>query len=579
MSYPTASPEEIAQLKSFVKKVNIGLKYSPIPDTSNTQFQPGPARFDPTQPAPPPRPVNSKRINKLFEGDIAFVDISREPLKFDNPVILLAAIMPELKVYKWQYEQLLMMAGYLTGRPENKVIISDQNPFLQTLCAANGSGKDLVIIAGFAVWFSLTGLRNRVIATSSSFDQTKFQTEVHISDFIRRANNKFGKLFHSIQFHHIVPELGSEIKLFATDEPGRAEGWHPFHGGKMALILNEAKSIREELFEAIDRCTGYSHLLYISSPGPKRGRMYKSVADAISYPNPVELGKFYFRKVTALECPHIPRSHIDRMIYEKGVDFPWVRSSIFAEFSDYEESVVIPEELWDNCAKANIAPQGDDIGIGLDLSGGGDEIAGYVRKGNRLIHKFFCRIKDTTLAISFIDKQLEPWKKSDYVFRADNGGIGQAMIDALRKLGWRVRRTNNNSPAFRKSEFLNLGAEMYFDVKRLIARFDIILPTDDPKLKQQITTRCFDGEESKQGKFALQPKKQAIAEGRASPDRSDGFVLCFSSYHPRNSKPSQEDKEEEKSYTIAELLEMERKGLLFARRAMPTGGFTQMIKI
>lgn len=196
-----------------------------------------------------------------------------------------------------------------------------------------------------------------------------------------------------------------------------------------------------------------------------------------------------------------------------------------------------------------------------------------------MIHSFGCRQKDSLIFIPFIDKELDPWRNTDYVFKADNGGVGQALIDDLRALKWRVQRTNNNSPAFNKAEFLNLGAEMYFHTKRLLARKDII-PPKVAKLKEQLTTRKFDGEESKQGKFALQNKKVAIAEGSCSPDRADAYVLTFASYHANIQKVEEKKEEDEKQYTISELLDLERKGLLFVRRERPiTTSYHRMIKV
>lgn len=542
-NYQEATREEIARLKSVLKKVK---------DTNYT-------------PPDPPVPVQEVVFRKkpLQTDDlswIANVQTTKEPLKFSTPVELFMLLMPEVTLYKWQVEQLLQLAGYpIPGDLTTYEPPSDKEPILLTISAANGSGKDLVVISIFAIWLALTGLRNRVIITSSSFEQTKSQTEVHIREFAIRANKQFGKIFHFTQFHYVVPELGSEIKLFATDEEARAEGWHPYPGGKMALILNEAKSISEELFNAIDRCTGYSYLLYISSPGRKRGRMFKSVVDAVAYPAKLERGRFYFRRITAFECPHIPPAHIARQIYDKGENDPWVRSSIYAEFSDFNEPVVVPESVWDRCAAMNVLPSGEDIGIGLDLSGGGDEIYCFVRRGNRVVFHFGCRQKDSEISIPFIDKQLSPWKDHDYIFRADNGGIGQAMIDKLVKLKWRVRRTNNQSPANKKNEFLNLGAEMYFHTKRLLERFDIIPPADNPKLKEQLCARRYKGEEATQGKMALESKKEHIAGGLCSPDRADAFVLCFASYHP---KLVAKQKEEQKSYTTQELMLLAHRGLL-----------------
>lgn len=577
--FPSASAEELAKLKQLVKKVPnapriLGTAKVASPDV------PPPA---PPTPGPQPEKVTPKAerqkyYKELFNGGIANVEVTREALAIDNPVILLNLLMPEIRIYKWQFEQLMMIAGYLTpGDYKNKTIITDKEAFKPILSAANGSGKDMIIIAAGAVWFALTGVRNRCIVTSSSFDQTKFQTEVHIRELVNRANKKFGTLFRGTQFHYVVPELGSEIKLFATDEPGRAEGYHPFPGGRMMLIMNEAKSIKETLFDALSRCTGYSHWIEISSPGPRRGHMYRASEQAVHYPAKAVLGKFYFRRITAYDCPHIPISHIQAMAYEKGENSPWFRSSILAEFSDYDEPVAITEYAWTRCFDHPPIEQGKDIGIGLDLAAGGDENACFVRQGNKVIHSFFFRQEDTELAAASIDMQLSQFKDIDYVFRADDGGVGHAIIDKLVTKNWRIRRTNNQSPAFNKREFLNLGAEMYFHVKRLIERVDIILPKID-KLKLQLTTRRHKGEESTQGKFALESKSEARSCGMTSPDRADAFVLCFSTF--RTNRVEIKKDLGPRSYTIKQLLDLERRGLLNTKHTPPTlGRFTSILKV
>lgn len=564
--YPSATAEELARFKKLVPKVEKQVKVqeeavkTPHPEEPN--------------PAPQPEKKEGKKYYKsLFDGGIANVTPSLEPLQIDNPAILLALLMPEVKLYKWQFEQLMQVAGYLKpGNFKERIHVDEHNPFKLVLSAANGSGKDMIIIAASAVWFALTGVRNRVIITSSSFDQTKFQTEVHIRELVQRANKKFGTLFRFNQFHYLVPELGSEIKLFATDEAGRAEGYHPFPGGRMMLIMNEAKSVKEELFEALSRCTGYSHWLEISSPGPRRGHMYRAASNSVGYPAPVELGKFYFRRVTAFECPHIPIAHIQAMAYEKGENSPWYKSSILAEFSDFDEPVVITEYAYEKCLKAPPEHKGSDIGIGLDIAAGGDETAICVRQGNKVIYFYAFRQEDTEVAADTIDKSLSSWKGGEYTFRADDGGIGHAVIDKLKHKGWVILRTNNQSPAYRKAEFLNLGAELYFYVKRLIERQEIILP-DVPRLREQLTSRRYKGEDSVQGKLSLQSKAEARADGLSSPDRGDSFVLCFSTYRPNSIAP--EPVEGPKRYTIQELMALERQGKLFIRDiSAPKGRFT-----
>lgn len=572
-----ATPEEIDALKKLVRKVDAAVK---------ADLKPEATPMPPVPQAPEPDPENCRgdwnieiKANSKIFRQIENVVPTKPGLNIDNPVQLLMMLMPELKPYKWQFEILMMTAGYLKpGDYKTKTPISIENPFKLIASCANGSGKDMVLIAAFAVWFALIKPRNRVVITSSSYEQIKSQTEVHIRELVIRANKKFGQLFRFTQFHYVCPELGSEIKLFVTDEPGRAEGWHPYAGGDMALIVNEAKTVSEAIFDALWRCTGYSHWLEVSSPGSRTGHMYKMASSAVQYPAPAILGQFYFRRVTAYECPHLPESHIRAIIYDKGEQNPLVRSSIFAEFSDYDEPVVIPLYSYEKCENANVKENGSDIGIGLDLAGGGDEDVIFVRKGNRVVFWVAFRQVDTDLAALSIDKYLSAFRETDYIFRADNGGLGQAIIDKLVGFGWRIRRTNNQSPASNKREFLNLGAEMYFKVKRMIERLDIILPKDVQKLKDQITTRKYDGETSAQGKFALQSKKQARLEGLHSPDRADAFVLCFSSYRPYGAQKEEAKPKSEVLISMEQALFLAHRGFLFRRDPpKPAGRLTQQL--
>ncbi len=105
--------------------------------------------------------------------------------------------------------------------------------------------------------------------------------------------------------------VGGRITAFTTDDPGRAEGWHKVNDldGPLLIIADEAKTIPEEMFTAIDRCT-YNALLLTSSPGHMSGRFYDSQTN-MSLP--------YTRvKVGLLDCPHISQDKIDRLYAQYG---------------------------------------------------------------------------------------------------------------------------------------------------------------------------------------------------------------------------------------------------------------------
>lgn len=531
--------EELEQAKSILRrqtsaanqeKIQAAIRPRPLP--------PRTSRFEPAEASPQaPGPAVSNRKDPVFD-DTRNLAPSGTPLQFASPLHLLRAIAPDMVPHKWQAEELLRLGGFLDPYSKEKATPDEENRFLYGLAAANGSGKDQFIISAFAVWFALHGIKNRCIITSSSRDQVKFQTEPGIKYIIERFNQTFGsKWFRSVEFHHVCLETGSEIKLFSTDEPGRAEGYHPWPGGKMALIMNEAKSIPEDIYDALRRCTGYSYWLGVSSPGGKSGTFYNNSLRGVRFPAACKLNQFFYRHVSAYECPNISRADIA----DKIRDMPdwWVDSSINAEFSSAADSVVIPDHYLLALAQ-NLPPaKGDHIGIGLDTAGGVDENSCYVRRGNQLIAEYHFRQRDTTETANSIDSFLAPWRNLPYAFNADDGGISQAITDTLVKLGWKVHRRRNQSPAGDKRRFLNLGAETWWKVRQLVirreVRFDFydqtgVLRHNYAKLVSQLTSRRLDGEESAQGKLKLEPKPIHKQRMRESPDRADALVLCFYSF-------------------------------------------------
>ena len=138
----------------------------------------------------------------------------------------------------------------------------------------------------------------------------------------------------------------------------------------------------------------------------------------------------------------------------------WVDSSINALFSDVDDSTIIPTHFVEELGAHLPTINGNDIGIGLDTAAGVDENSLYVRQGNRVIHEYHFRQKDTTQTAESIDSELLPWKTGSYIFNADDGGVSHAITDNLVKLGWRINRCHNQSPATDKRRFLNLGIQM-----------------------------------------------------------------------------------------------------------------------
>lgn len=470
----------------------------------------------PPNPPGPPTPIELQGFNPLY-GFKDLVDVAEY-------------IYPDVYLHQWQREELYRLSGYVNGKKSGpRMHWFKHQPFMGSYVCANGSGKDKIILSVAAVGLPLLYEDFFVVLTSSSHEQLKHQTQNHIRRAIDVLNAKLGVTFYeAVEFYACCKARGAEIKLFATDEAGRAEGWHPLTPkGRLFIGINEAKSIAAPILAALDRCRGFSHWVEISSPGLRTGIFYQNFKRSVKYPDIKEAlpFKYFARKVTAYDCPHITKEEIDIIIQKHGPGSYIVETSINANFAEENQDVIIPFSFVEACE--DVEPKGNDIGIGLDCAAGGDETVLCVRRGNKLIDLFAFTEADINVAATRIDARLSSYKDSQYIFNADDGGVGHGLIDILFGKGWHIYRRHNQAAAFNKKRYLNFGAETYRHVRALFEAKNIIAPKDEKLLLQLCTRRdIIEG----QGKFKAESKKRIKELGGESPDRADAFVLCFYSY-------------------------------------------------
>lgn len=454
------------------------------------------------------------------EGD----EGSEKVLPFRTPTELLLYAYPDFKPYPWQVKDHLWIAGYqepVSGTNLGpRTVYDEHNPGFYTLCAANGSGKDSVIGAASILWFLCTMERMKVICTSASAIQLTDQTEKPCRALADALNEKLGfKRFSYVQRRLSDTVSRSEVIFFATDDPGKAEGHHPFmdmSGAKMAIILNEVKSLDPKITEAIRRCTGYSYWLEYSSPGAPLGHFYNScMAPSHKYRK--------FSHVTAYDCPHISKGHIDSMIQRYGISSPIVRSSIFAEFSSEDETTIIPAIV---LKEFKFRPRWDDglVRCGFDVALGGDESVAYFYKGPKFLA---CEKSFESDAVKLVEYFIALCKKygafEDNV-TVDGSGIGKPLMSIFREFGFfPVSKRNDEAPKDKKN-YLNFGAESWDHCGLLIKAGAFEMPDDVKLHKELITRRCM----RISGKVRLEGKRAARIAGRPSPNRADALVLTWS---------------------------------------------------
>jgi hypothetical protein len=492
---------------------------APVGDDLAGFASPASSRTTSSVEQPVPLPPSNKDA-EYYDPD---VDSNTLYQAFDYPTpahVLVAfsrhILTGEVSLWDWQRDCLLELAP--TEKPTSK------HPLKYFLIAANGSGKDAFVISPFAIWFILTKIQAQVIVTSSSGTQLTAQTESYIKSLAESINQKMGGGIFKIRQRYIrCLKSGSVIRMFATDEPGKAEGYHPLTpNAEMAIIKNESKSIPEDIHQALRRCSGFNYWLEVSSPGSKSGAFYRAATTWVKG-----------RRVTSFDCPHISDDEREADKIELGEDSSTYRSKHLALFTDSTDEVVITSTSIENLL---VNPPSFQFvswpkRVGFDIAAGGDENSVHITQGVKILAQLHWTEKDTTISAQkfhrfMIDNSIS--KDHEFIF-ADDGGVGHAVIDLLNNekfYGYSIKRTNNQSAPYNRKRFGNRGAEMWFHVKRIIEESMFDLRGISSLCKDQLCTRKYKQQEG--GRLFLQSKRAAKADGAKSPDRADSFVLAFS---------------------------------------------------
>jgi hypothetical protein len=387
------------------------------------------------------------------------------------------------------------------------------------LRAANGSGKTSTVISAILIWHALVYPRSIAVTTAGVFRQVESQLWPSLRNHIAKLGGAWEVTSGEIRYLHPNGNTSRIIGYSATD-PGRAEGWHAedheYH--PLLMVVDEAKTVADPLFEAISRCQP-TRLLIASSPGGTSGAFYRAFTK--------EANMWQKHAVTAFDCPHITQTQIDEVIQRYGEKHPLTRSMIYGEFVDIGlESLVINLTQLQNCYNT---PPRFKPGVriaGVDFAAGGDQNVICISDGNKILPMIAWREKDTMAAVGrFIVEFKKAGLEANNIY-ADASGMGMVMCDALAESGWVVNRVNFGATAYDNNAYTNRSAEMWYGMAKKIEDAEIILPEDEDLTAQLTCRRTIT---NSKGKLGVESKDSMRARGIASPDRADALALCLSS--------------------------------------------------
>lgn len=386
----------------------------------------------------------------------------------------------------------------------------------------NGGGKTTRIILT-AILAHLMLAKGKVISTSGSFRQIKDQLDPALKAFQGRFPS-----YRFLDCRIATPDPNCFWDGFSTADAGKFEGHHGSETCPLLIIVDEAKTVKDAIFEAIERCRPprqWCRILVLSSPGFAQGEFYRlhsSRQDALTHPPIV---------IKASECPHISTEEIAAIRKKWGEDHPLVKSMLDAEFMPFVAGAIVQLNELDAILADPPPYRPGERKIFFDSawaeSGEGDETVVAERDGNRISIRAAFREKGLhsvagRLMHEFVRLNLSP--KDSWMIEGDNGGDGKKIIDQLHATGWHVCRANLGEAPRYCDRYHNLAAEMWHEGSLAIARRDYILPDDTELYGQMLNRRTVP---NNRGLLAIESKlamKDPNREGGAvsnSPDRAD----------------------------------------------------------
>jgi phage terminase large subunit len=295
----------------------------------------------------------------------------------------------------------------------------------------------------------------------------------------------------------------------ATDASGNIEGLHDQPDSPAAILVDEAKSIRDEVLDALERCHT-TFRLFMSSTGQAFGGFYQ-ICTAKAH-----LWKTFC--IPSSLCPHVEPAAIK-------ADRENLKDSVFrikhgAEWLyDEGDSMISLEHVRALIENPPHHIPGLPAGF-CDFAGPGDESVLALCDGNRAEIIDAWRSKDTMHSVGKFLTLFRKFNLQSYQVGGDEG-YGHQLMDRMQEERFYLQRFNNGSPAKRSDIYANLSAEWWSTVGQLIERRQIIIPNDE-KLIAQLTSRrkLYDSK----GRERLESKADLRARGVESPDRADALI-------------------------------------------------------
>lgn len=411
-------------------------------------------------------------------------------------------------------------------------VLESARKYTKTLVmSGHGVGKTH-LLACLIIEFLVTHPNSRVVVTASNFTQVHDTIWAQVKSLARQSIVPLGGRMMDASW--AFPD-GSLAKAVTVDDPTSLQGIHSPH---VLVVVDEAEGVAQGLWGAIDSLLSSegSRLVVCFNPVTPSGYLFDAAQNhrewnvinisCLEHPNVVS-GKNLIRGA-------VTRKWVEEKRASEGEDSPFWAARVLGRFPDSGSNTLVSmSELF--AAESDPDFVGESRRIGLDVArfGGDRNVLVVFDERRTLTHVESWTGEDLMQTAGRLINAIKRFKVEPRHVGVDVCGIGAGVVDRLKEAGLRVAAVDFGSAPVgdwggvlgRDAIFPNRRSELHAVVRALVRAKQLVIPAKYKEVCSDITALkyWYDGK----GRFVIEPKEEARARLRRSPDFSDAVVIAM----------------------------------------------------
>ena len=311
---------------------------------------------------------------------------------------------------------------------------------------------------------------------------------------------------------------GCEAFALASDQAALIEG---AHGANLLYVFDESKAIPVETWDAAEGAfaTGDAYWLAVSTPGERGGRFFDIHRKA---PGLEDWWARHIKLSEAVEAGRINADWAEARRRQWGEESPVYQARVLGEFPEQESDALISLAWITAAREQEIEPDGEP-NVGVDIARfGTDDSVMFGRQGDVVMGAEVWHGNDTMYSAGRIKSQ--GWDAN-----VDDIGVGSGVVDRLKEQKFTVTGINVGSSARDKEHFMNLRAELYWNLRIRFkdGKIDLsrISQAVYDRLSGELTSIKY--KYTSKGQIKIEAKQEMKKRIGRSPDLADALMIAF----------------------------------------------------